>query len=415
MVFYLTVQVRGEGSMWLILAICNLFRNSRRTIAVLFTVALGTGALFSFDGFINGVLNELRYDTIHSSYGYGQIHTKGYREAIFEDPTKHWISNNGQVQEFLSRLDGVENVFPRVGFSALIKHGNTTIGGSGQGIQAEKEAEFFHSLNVEEGETLTSQPNGILLGRGLANSLHVRPGDTVTVIATSTKGIISKDKFVVTGIFHTGSLQFDSRVFRVQLSAAQKLLRTSKIEQFSLALKNLSDWDPVAKELETAFPDLEATPFHILDKVYYQHSVDWLKAQYNVVQVIILTIVLLGIFNSISASILERKQEIGNLRANGESVIQVMQMIVAEGGLLAMIGSLIGMGAAYSILMLFINKGLLMPPGPGQTRQFLVTFSFEWSMVFFTMMLCTVAAIFASFLAGIKVAKMSIAKALRSN
>jgi putative ABC transport system permease protein len=401
--------------MWLILAIRNLFRNGRRTIAVLFTVALGTGALFSFDGFINGVLNELRYDTIHSSYGYGQIHTKGYREAIFEDPTKHWISNNGQVQEFLSHLDGVENVFPRVGFSALIKHGNTTIGGSGQGIQAEKEAEFFHSLNVEEGETLTSQPNGILLGRGLANSLHVHPGDTVTVIATSTKGIISKDKFVVTGTFHTGSLQFDSRVFRVQLSAAQKLLRTSKIEQFSLALKNLSDWDPVAKELEAAFPDLEATPFHILDKVYYQHSVDWLKAQYNVVQVIILTIVLLGIFNSISASILERKQEIGNLRANGESVFQVMQMIVAEGGLLAMIGSLIGMGAAYSILMLFINKGLLMPPGPGQTRQFLVTFYFEWSMVFFTMALCTVAAIFASFLAGIKVAKMSIARALRSN
>ena len=102
---------------------------------------------------------------------------------------------------------------------------------------------------------------------------------------------------------------------------------------------------------------------------------------------IILSIVLLGIFNTISASILERKQEIGNLRANGESIFQVMQMIITEGGLLAMIGSLIGMAVAYCILMLFIDKGLLMPPGPGQTRQFLVTFSFEWSMVFFTMML----------------------------
>jgi putative ABC transport system permease protein len=112
---------------------------------------------------------------------------------------------------------------------------------------------------------------------------------------------------------------------------------------------------------------------------------------------------------------LERKQEIGNLRANGESVFQVMKLIIAEGGLLVIMGSLLGMAGAYSILMLFINKGLLMPPGPGQTRQFLVTFSFEWSMVLFTLMLSTAAAIIASFLAGIKVAKMSIAKSLRSH
>ena len=131
----------------------------------------------------------------------------------------------------------------------------------GRGFEAEKEADFFHSLNVEEGETLTSQPNGILLGRGLANSLHVEPGSTVTVIATSTKGIISKDKFVVTGIFHTGSLEFDSRVFRIQLSAAQKLLRTSKIESFSLGLKNLSDWDLSQKRWKMPFPIWKRHPF----------------------------------------------------------------------------------------------------------------------------------------------------------
>ncbi len=397
------------------LAFRNLFRNFRRTLVILITVALGTGALFSFDGFINGVLNELRYNTIHANYGFGQIHTKGYRDTVFEEPTKHWISNGDEVQEYLSHLKGVEVVFPRVSFSALLKHGNTTVGGSGQGIEAEKEASFFHSLNVEEGETLSTQPNGILLGRGLANALHVQPGDTVTVMATSTKSMLKKDKFVVTGIFHTGSLEFDSRMFRIQLHAAQKLLKTPKIELISLGLKNLDDWGPVAKEIEANFPDLEATPFHVLDKVYYQHSVDWLKAQYSVVQVIILAIVLLGIFNAISAAILERKQEIGNLRANGESVFQVMKLIIAEGALVALIGSLLGMAGAYTILMLFINKGLLMPPGPGQTRQFLVSFSFEWSMVYFTLLLSGLASLIASFLAGIKVAKMPIAKALRSH
>ena len=407
--------VRGEGNMWFYLAVRNLFRNFRRTVAVLFTVALGTGALFAFDGFIHGVLNELRYNTIHANYGFGQIHTKGYRDTIFEDPTKHWISDGAQLQEFLYQLDGVEKVFPRVSFSALLKHDNTTVSGAGQGIEAEKEVEFFHSLNVEEGEPLNSQPNGILLGRGLANALHVKPGEQITVIATSTKGLIKKDKFVVTGIFHTGSVEFDSHMFRVQLPAAQKLLKTQKIELVSLGLKNLSDWDRVAKEIEASFPQLEATSFDVLDEIYYKHSVDWLTAQFNVVQVIILAIVLLGIFNTISASILERKQEIGNLRANGESIFQVMQLIVVEGGLLAVMGSMLGMAMAYSILMLFVDKGLLMPPGPGQTRQFLVTFSFEWPMVIFTLIISSAAAVIASFLAGIRVAKMSIAKSLRSH
>src|SRR5579872_5202181 len=97
--------------MWILLPLRNLFRNFRRTVAILFTIALGTGALFSFDGFIHGVLSELKDSTIHANYGYGQIFTKGYRDTVFEDPKKHWISNGGELQDFLYRFDGEENAF----------------------------------------------------------------------------------------------------------------------------------------------------------------------------------------------------------------------------------------------------------------------------------------------------------------
>ncbi len=401
--------------MWILLSLKNLFRNLRRTLAIVFTIALGTGALFSFDGFINGVLTDLKYNTVHSNYGFGQINTKGYRESVFEEPIKQWIADNDQICAFTSQIKGVEHLFPRVSFSALLKSGNTTVSGFGQGIEAEKEADFFHSLNVEEGQMLHSQTDGILLGRGLAKALNVGPGDVVTVIATSTKSLLSKGQFVVTGIFHTGSKDFDDRMFRVQLAKAQKLLKTTKIESIALGLKNFSDWELVAKEVEKTFPGLEATSFEVLDAIYYKHTVNWLKAQFQIVQIIILSIVLLGIFNSVSSSILERKQEIGNFRANGESVFQVMRLIVAEGGLLSIIGSAIGMGGAYFLYLLFIkDAGLLMPAGPGQTRQFLMTFSFKWSMAFFALGLSTLAAVVASLLAGIKTAKMPIAKALRS-
>ena len=400
--------------MLIFLAFRNLFRNFRRTLAILCTVALGSGALFSFDGFINGILHEYRDSTIHSHYGFGQIHTRGYRETVFEDPVKHWIPNGQELEQFLYNLEGIELAVPRANFSALLKHGGITVSGSGQGIIAEREADFFYGLSVEEGEALRDQPNGIFLGRGLADALKLHPGDTVSVMATSTKGVIKTAKFTVTGIFRTGSLDFDSRVFRVQLKDAQYLLKNAKVELVSLALTSLSDWEKVATAIETAFPGLEATPFDVLDKVYYSNSIAWLKAQFLVVQAIILSIVLLGIFNTISASILERKQEIGNLRANGESTFQVMQLIIAEGSLLAVIGSLLGMAGAYGFLYILVSNGLTMPPGPGMTRPFVVSFTFEWHMVLYTMTLSVVSAIIASFMAGIRVARMSIAKSLRS-
>lgn len=308
----------------------------------------------------------------------------------------------------------MKEVFPRASFSALLKKGNKTISGHGEGIEGEREAEFFTSLNIEEGEALRDQPHGILLGKGLAAALNVHPGDTVTVIATSTKSMINDQKFTVTGVFHTGNAQFDKNVFRIPIQDAQELLKTNRIESISLGLYQLSDWEDVAKTIQEKFPTLEATAFDELDKIYYKHSVDWLNAQFGVVLCIILGIVILGIFNSVSASILERKQEIGNLRANGESVLEVMRLIIAEGTLVSFFGSLLGIGISYAFLMGFIHQGLEMPPGPGQTRQFLVTFSFTWPIILKTVAYNTLAALIASFLAGIKVARMPIAKALRS-
>lgn len=400
--------------MWLFLPFRNLFRNIRRTVAVLVTIGLGAGALLAFDGFIQGVLTQYRDDTIHAHYGNGQINTKGYRESVFSNPIKHWIDNGDELEEFLYEIDGVEHVFPRASFSAILKKGKITVAAAGQGIKADREADFFQSLNVEEGEMLHDGTQGILLGRGLAKSLDVKPGDTVTVVATSMKGLMKNDDFTVSGIFHTGLQDFDSRNFRIELGDAQRLLKTSKIELVSLGLRDLSDWENVAAKVNEVYPKLEAVPFDVLDEIYYKHSVSWLNAQFHIVQIIILSIVLFGIFNSISAAILERKQEIGNLRANGESVFQVMRLIMVEGVMLAIFGSCLGMGVAYSFLTTFIHEGILMPPGPGMTRQFYAHFSFEWPMVVSTLMLGVTSSTIASFLAGVRVARMPIAKLLRA-
>jgi len=396
------------------LSFMNLFRNYRRTLAILLTVALGTGVLFSFKGFINGVLEQYRETTIHSMYGHGQVNAKGYRESVYAEPWKHWMDDTARIEMYLLKQPSVEYIFPRVSFSALLKNRNVSVGGSGQGIDAKAESQFFDSLNITEGETLKNQADGILLGSGLAKALDVSPGDKITLIVNSVDGKINQTDLKVVGIFNTGVIDFDNHVFRIQLREAQSLLATDRIEFIAIGLKSYKDWDLFASNVEAAFPDLDATSFAVLDKVYYQNSVDWLNAQFHVIQLIILAIVLLGIFNSIAAAILERKQEIGNFRANGESVFDIMKLIIMEGVFLGILGSLLGMGLAYGILKFFLDNQVLLPPGPGTTLPFYVSFEFTWTMVYTTLILSTIAAIIASVLGGLRVARMPIAEALRS-
>ncbi|MGD2169034.1 MAG: ABC transporter permease [Chlamydiota bacterium] len=397
------------------LAFRNLFRNIRRTVAVLLTVAIGAGALFSFKGFINGILEDYRESTVHSHYGHGQINTLNYRETVYEKPWEHWIDNWREVDDFLTEQPEVEHVFPRIGFSALLKNGDLSASGQGEGIVAEEESDFFHSLNIVEGEPLTTQKNGIILGKGLATALKVQPGDNVLLYVNSAKNKFNKKEFTVTGIFYTGAVDFDNRIFRVQLNDAQTLMKTNSIEKISIGLKEYTGWEKVSQAVEDRFPDLETAPFNELDKVYYQHSIDWLNTQFSVVQVIIIGIVLLGIFNTISTAILERKQEIGNLRANGESSFDVLRLVLTEGFLMGIIGSVLGIGLSFFILMTFLNHGIKMPPGPGLTNEMFISFKFNWKMLFQIFILNFSVVMLATILAGFKTVRMTIAKALRSH
>lgn len=397
-----------------LMAFRNLFRNLRRTLAITMTVALGTGALFCFDGFNQGIMNQYRDNTIHAHYGHGQINVKGYREKVYEKPWMHWITNWPELRDFLLKQPGVEFVFPRVSFYALLSNGKINISGQGQGVDGPAESKFFTTLNVEEGKMLGDQPDGILLGIGLARTLDVKPGDVVTVLANTIYGTMNGVDLVVTGIFHTGSQDFDDRIFRIPLKQAQILLDTDRIESVSLGLRSLKDWDSVAHAVTKKFPDMEATPFAVLDEVYYQHSVDWLQAQFRVIQIIILTIVLLGIFNSVSTSILERKQEIGNLRANGESVKEIMRLLECEGLLLGAFGAFVGILGSILLNMTFLKNGILMPPAPGLTRQYHVMIELQPDMAAITFLLGVATVLVATLIAGMRVARKPIGDLLRS-
>ena len=123
---------------------------------------------------------------------------------------------------------------------------------------------------------------------------------------------------------------------------------------------------------------------------------------------------LLGIFNTIATSILERKQEIGNLRANGESFLEVLSLLTGEGVALGLLGTLLGLAVAVLLNETLLAHGILMPPAPGITRQFNVMVELQANMAVKTLLMGVVTAAIGTLFAGWKVARLPIGEALRS-
>lgn len=396
-----------------ILAFRNLFRHFRRTLTLLLTVALGSGALFLFKGFNTGIMNQYKDNTIHAKTGHGQLNTQGYMDSVYERPWKHWIENPDQIKAGLKAIPEVDKVFPRIDFYAVVTNGTLNVAAKGTGVDGADEADFFWTINIVEGKTLRDQADGIILGVGMAKALKVKPGDSLTLVAQTVAGRANAVDVTVVGIYHTGMKEIDDSTFRIQRKVAGELLDTDKVESIAIGLKQDDMWTSFTSKARAQYPGLEATPFEILDKVYYQNAVDWLGQQFAVIQLIIVFIVTLGITNSFAFSVVERTAEIGNLRANGESAWEITGLLMWEGLLIGLIGSIVGVLFAYLFNVIVIPDGILMPPAPGLTRQFHVKIELELMSAVIACGLGLGATLVATFAASYKRVRIPVGDALR--
>lgn len=395
------------------IALRSILRQKARSLAILLTLTFGLSALMIYHGFNAGIMNQYKENTIRARYGHGQINTKGYLNEIWDKPWEKWIAPDDSVWDFLHK--NVPYVFPRISFYALLSNGEKNISGLGLGVDGKVESKFFTTLNFVEGVNLSTEEEGIILGIGLANHLKLKVGDRVTVLANTTNGPLNAIDVYVTGIFFTGMKNFDDTNFRIQLKQASILLDTDKVETIALGLNDMKDWQEIEEKLHSKFTHLEATPFNKLDKVFYQNSVDFLEAQFGFIFFIIVIIVILGIFNTVSTIIMERKGEVGNLRANGDSVFEIKKLLLLENFFLGLLGAILGIIVSYLLNVTLLRNGIEMPPGPGITRQFTTFVELQPSFIPVLLLIGIGASQVGAYLASSKILKLKITELLKGH
>lgn len=393
----------------------SLSRNRRRTLIALATIVGGLVAQILASGFINWVLYAMREATILSQLGHAQITRQGYFESGVADPYRFLLPGESQSFETALGSDGVITITPRLAFSGLVSHDEATVSFIGEGVDPRTEPLVSVYINLADGEQLASDDtNGVLMGRGLAEALGVKPGDVVVLLGNTADRRVNAVEAVVRGTFTSVAKEYDDNALRIPISLARKLIR---VEGSTTWVALFDDTDRTTERIESlesvfAKDGYEITPWTDLAD-YYSRTEALFKKQISVVQAMISIIIILTISNTLFMTVMERTREIGTLMAFGFKRKDILQMFLTEGIILGLAGGLcgvvVGMGLAETISAI----GIPMPPAPGTSEGYLGRILVDAPILASAFVLGVVSCFIATLLPAWRASRMIIVDALR--
>ncbi len=182
----------------------------------------------------------------------------------------------------------------------------------------------------------------IMLGRILAANLGKRPGDSLEIYSR---------QFEVIGIFDSFSVYESGAVFMLMEELQQQMDRPGQATGFVVQVAPAGDGraiERVRRDIEALDPAVAATPcaefVRSLKQMQVTRAMSWVAAA------IAAMIGAIGVLNTMAMSVLERRAEIGAFRAMGWRKRKVVQLIVTEALLLAVVAAALGTALGLSIL-----------------------------------------------------------------
>ena len=190
-------------------------------------------------------------------------------------------------------------------------------------------------------------PGEAIVGRELASDLGVRVGDRMTIQT----GAVN-DSVRVTALVDLGVKDLNRRTVIVPLRAAQNLLGLpGGATSLDLTLKDVWSAQALAESLRGQYPyKIES----------WQESnaqlVSALNAQSvstTLIRGVVLVVVVLGIASVLVVSVVQKRREIGILRAMGATRGQVLRVFLVQGAIVGALGSVLGIALAVLMIWLF--------------------------------------------------------------
>lgn len=411
------------------LALRGLMRNRRRSLVTLLTIALGYAAISLFAGYAYNIYDGLARQSIHGEMlGHLTVSKRGMSTQGKLDPGRYMMRGDdvAAISALIAAQPHVKMVAPRLGISGLISNGRASTIFIAEGIGAVAMQTLQAGLLTEEEKqrgtfddmlkTLdASRPEVALLSSGLAEMLRLEKGDTAPLLSNTLSGQVNALDIVLGDTFNTGSAGSNDKFVFLNLDLAQQLYDApGAADRLTVLLDDVAQTEPMREillgKLQTAGYDVEIQTWQELSNFYRQvHNM--FDMIFGFIFLIVLTVVVMSVANSMGMTVIERTREIGTLRAIGLKRFGVIKLFTLESLLLALIGCAAGLVITLGVRMAVNNAGISYTP-PDSSSEVELLIGLDGERLVFTLLLMAVVGALAAFMPARRAANQPIIDSL---
>lgn len=353
------------------LAYKNLWRNRRRTLLTEISIVFGVVVIIGTGNFISGMQHGWAKLEINSNTGAFQVEHRDYKDLSKSEPLKVTLENGTELVEKIGKMPGVRATFGKLNFSGMVSSGLKSTFFDGVAVDVARQRQVLSRQEdlIVAGKPLDTTPGGVILGSDLADMLGIKVGDPVTILVRTFHGGLNLTYGTLAGT-KNGRHFPSSTYLEMHLEDAQRLLRVQdRVSQVVVGVEDFAEIPDLMHQVDAALRS-EKTPFVVRGYPelipMYARAIASFNVITRVVGFVLLILVGGGIGNVMAMAVMERKREIGTLRALGMEKNQVRNLFLAEGLIAGGIGSVIGFVTVTGLTYLIAsNGGIHLPPPPG--------------------------------------------------
>lgn len=336
----------------------NLWRHAQRTILMIAIVAFGSWVILVLWGLTDGFMRSMTETQVVYNQGDLQLRAVGYSD----DP----VPSNGLTDEQVLGAQGVLAEFRTEATAARLETFGMLRGSYGsdgvviRGIDPTKE-QLVTKLHetVIEGRFIGA-PGEILLPAKMAESLDVRLGERVVLLAQGDSGT-SSQAFRAVGFFRIELGSLDN-VAVITLQDAKALSEWSGLTSIAVNLPSGASSRRNASALRERLSTVGLDGIEVAD--YFAMNplarIMLQGATFKMIPFVIMISLMagFGVANTAFYSVLERTREFGVMTAVGMSRRLLTQVVLMESVFVAGIGFVVGGGVGYGCLVYLSRHGL---------------------------------------------------------
>lgn len=333
-----------------IMAWRNIWRQKRRTLLTLSTIAIGLGSVIFFDNMGLGFRDRFVEAATRTMIGHGLLHAPNYHKT--GDP-EYIMAGRAALLDKVQKHPEITHATARIYGPVLSAMGDrsASLQFLGTNFEAEKSMTNWRERLSQEG-TFPQNTRQVIIGAKLAEKLEVKQGGKLVITAADFySGELNSFLVRISAIIHSedgnlnehmmlGTLELGEELFGVKDAAHEIAVRTSADPEDRDAIEAILTNFKSDTVQPQSWQELMAGLLNGME----------LQNLYMLITFAIMCLLAgLGIANSMGMSLLERIREFGMLQAIGTDHRHLGTMVVLEYTLMGMLGGLLGFALGMAI------------------------------------------------------------------